>query len=479
MRQSGDSAKRLLALINRSHASCGKEQESERKIPPVSRVQNLVGDTGASAGSSSAKRRKTGKKVEVPPLPRPGGAALASSGVRKTLRKQGPVREPGVHEWQGQRPDPARATHLLLNPSVQCEAFTQRPDADKAKTAQFAEPWSPLSELLRLKYASRLRSLLVRLCRSYGREPPLLAFERWQCRRKLEEQKHRSSSSGVANDTRWEPLLPSIDTIDEGLVQDLVRGKLSKAQAQRVATEIACTSARLARKLAEHEREQKTSGTVDVVDDEVTIQARGNDLTSTVVVALGHRKPYLQISLQHYRKLQELHRLWLTAYSVADSDNGSIPSLGREDSVFKRHLWCLLARYEGLRGHGYQAALPGKAFDVLLDELDVSGECFASPLNTRYCGFCSAFPDVDGFFGSQGSFFNFAPSSGSFEVNPPFVPELMLYAVEHMEHLLRQAVGALSFVVIVPQWKSVPAWKRLQHSKWKRHGVEISKDSHR
>jgi len=49
--------------------------------------------------------------------------------------------------------------------------------------------------------------------------------------------------------------------------------------------------------------------------------------------------------------------------------------------------------------------------------LQVNAECFASPLNWQTGLYCSAFGDVDKWFGSQGSFFDFMPTrEGSFEV---------------------------------------------------------------
>eukprot|EP00951_Prasinocladus_malaysianus_P017748 scaffold140340_cov39-Prasinocladus_malaysianus.AAC.1 len=88
-------------------------------------------------------------------------------------------------------------------------------------------------------------------------------------------------------------------------------------------------------------------------------------------------------------------------------------------------------------------------------------ECFASPLNCYFGSFCSAFPDTDGVFGSVGSFFDFCPSGGSFEANPPFVPELMSAMARHMEALLQAASQALSFVVVIPAWKNVAVWPQL------------------
>ena len=56
------------------------------------------------------------------------------------------------------------------------------------------------------------------------------------------------------------------------------------------------------------------------------------------------------------------------------------------------------------------------SFDVLLQGMSIQFECFASPLNCRYGRFCSAFPDTDMAFGSLGSFFEFRPQQGSYEV---------------------------------------------------------------
>ena len=136
----------------------------------------------------------------------------------------------------------------------------------------------------------------------------------------------------------------------------------------------------------------------------------------------------------------------------------------------------MLARYESLGGAGYQAALGEKAFDVLKTRLGVGCEAFASPLNCRYGRFCSAFPDVDAPFGSLGSFFDFEPTRGSFEMNPPFVPETLSAAAKHAEALLDAAEGSgdrLSFVVVVPAWKDVPMWEALDGSKHKRGEVMI------
>jgi len=124
----------------------------------------------------------------------------------------------------------------------------------------------------------------------------------------------------------------------------------------------------------------------------------------------------------------------------------------------------MIARYEALSGAGYQIAVGNDGFDVLRERMGVRFECFASPLNCRYSRYCSAFIDTDAAFGSLGDFFSFYPQRGSFEANPPFVPEVMSRMVEHVHNLLYEALGPLSFVIIVPVWKKIAAWQELVDS---------------
>ena len=523
MRSSGGAAQRLLALIHGQKHPLQQQQHDDGTRPEQKRkrltgVPERVGEsvfTGLEGNNTlinelhegfvpeRKKRRKKinslsfesakskdiklkGKHTAAKPVNAAEAAAYGNSKEDKSHHERATVGE-------------QTRTHCrqLLDTRVNCEAFTQKRD-DAMLTPEityFRRTWSPKTEQLRMKYASKLRSLLLRLCRTHKRNPPLLAFERWQCRCKLQEQQERTAQLRVrkerTNDKhskvaegnvgeRWEPLLPTKTTADEGLVQDLERAKFTESKESEIEEQLSAASARLASKLVDYEESLNVASKLESDSsvkhfDDVRVDFRGKGKTSTVTVALGDSKPYLQISLQHYDKLEKLHSTWWKKGYARQTEGEDVS----EQSHFRCCLWNLLARYEGLKGHGYQAALPGEVFDVLFQELQVSGECFASPLNARYCHFCSAFPDVDCFFGAHGSFFSFTPTSGSYEANPPFVPELMLDAIEHMEDLLQKATGPLSFSVIIPNWKHVTAWKRLQKSKWRRHGVVIAKDRHR
>ena len=83
--------------------------------------------------------------------------------------------------------------------------------------------------------------------------------------------------------------------------------------------------------------------------------------------------------------------------------------------------------------------LGGGVFGALQRALGANFEAFASPLNTYYGAYCSAFPDVDAPFGSAGPFAALRPARGSYQVNPPFVPPVIDAAAEHILGLLERA----------------------------------------
>lgn len=126
---------------------------------------------------------------------------------------------------------------------------------------------------------------------------------------------------------------------------------------------------------------------------------------------------------------------------------------------FHARLYTMLQRYTGVTGlfsrieAGWHAAVPPQPFDHLRYQMDAQAECFASPLNARLPKFCSAFRDTDRFFGSLGSFIDYFPEEGSFEVGPPYDHEVMRIAFDHaLECLASPRVsGPLCFTFIIPE----------------------------
>merc|ERR1712125_63860 len=98
---------------------------------------------------------------------------------------------------------------------------------------------------------------------------------------------------------------------------------------------------------------------------------------------------------------------------------------GEDEAGFVDAVFCCLLRYRSVLQKGSQAACVAEVFDVLRRTFDSRFECFASPMNCRYSSMCSAFPDTDAVFGSLGSFFALRPRTGSFQLNPPFVDDVI------------------------------------------------------
>ncbi|CAM9597129.1 unnamed protein product [Scytosiphon promiscuus] len=191
----------------------------------------------------------------------------------------------------------------------------------------------------------------------------------------------------------------------------------------------------------------------------------------------------------HYDKMKELFRRACIQGSAKDPPPSSMANAAAVDrkaaSVlphwiddFHDCLFACLMRYEALQGGGFQASMGGDAFDVLLKLLGVKMECFASPFNCRYSRYCSAFADTDKPFGSVGSFFDFRPTEGAYEANPPFVRDVILKMAKHMEDLLQATPKALTFVVIIPCWKDSAGWIRLRDSAFLSKHFKLDQKDH-
>ena len=318
-------------------------------------------------------------------------------------------------------------------------------------------------ELRRFKLVKRMRHQVALKCGALGLSgPPLLMFERWVARAMLEGKR------GVPT-----PMFPALDA-GGGLACDLKRAGVALAAADAAAAELAAASAALAAKLegdggSDSDEEARNAAKARLAEDR-SAKVVADDAGPLLALKVNDAKPYMTLSKAHAGKLRAL-------YCRHSLGGAPLPPEGTpEHAAFLGSVFAMLCRYEAMGGAGYQAALGETAFDVLKKRLGVGCEAFASPLNCRYGRFCSAFPDVDGAFGSLGSFFEFRPQRGSFEMNPPFVPETLLKAAEHAEALLdaaEDAGGRLSFVVVVPAWRDVPFWAALEGSKHKRGDVLV------
>ena len=421
---------------------------------------------------------------------------------------------PPAEQW---RPAAAAAA-AASSPASESAALAAKPE----EPAPWHQRWRPhpAAELLRVSEMTFLRKQLSEMCHgSQATAPPLLAFERWLCRCQMRAAEEAPPSP----ESRVEPLLPADGAWrDPVFSTELQRVSIAAAAAGQVVARMAALAAASAAKVRSVEEGAPASvGEVQVVRHKHTMdvllepasllcppkkqqqqkqqqkqqqqkQAAG---AATLPVALRpvlRDKPKIfKLNPAHDAKLRSLFRRnYHGGHDGGDGGGGGGASNTGgavfdepvfDEALYRRFLYCVLARYHALLGHGFQAALGGRAFEVLLRRLEVRFECFASPLNCRYSSFCSVFPDVDWVFGSVGSFFDdasFRPRTGSFEANPPFVAELMQAMARRIDELLGASDEPLSFTVIVPGWTETPAWETLSGSAHRRAVWCIAKDDH-
>lgn len=193
-------------------------------------------------------------------------------------------------------------------------------------------------------------------------------------------------------------------------------------------------------------------------------------LTRTAAtVSLEYTGVVVECSAAHWEKLRQLH--------VRSS---------KSQKFLRNDAFCVLARLHALQGAnprsgGMQAALHGEVFDSLYNDFACLVECFASPLNCRWSHFCSAAADVDGPFGSLGSFYDFWPEEGSYQANPPFEPAVVATMAGHIDQLLHRAEECqkpLSFVVVIPSWPDEASWRSLQTSPFCTANVHLPQRLH-
>ncbi|XP_065360560.1 mRNA (2'-O-methyladenosine-N(6)-)-methyltransferase isoform X2 [Calliphora vicina] len=171
------------------------------------------------------------------------------------------------------------------------------------------------------------------------------------------------------------------------------------------------------------------------------------------------------INLTHLQKLEQLYR-----HNCFDD---------KKFDLFIGRVWCLLKRYQTFLGNVLnssqeaeltQASLPTPVFECLHRHFGVTFECFASPFNSYFRQYCSAFADTDAYFGSRGPFLDFKPVSGSFQVNPPHCEELIDASLLHIDKLLSETMEPLSFIVFLPEWKSI---SKLEENIYKRRSMVV------
>jgi hypothetical protein len=111
---------------------------------------------------------------------------------------------------------------------------------------------------------------------------------------------------------------------------------------------------------------------------------------------------------------------------------------------------CALLRYDTLGSEANQFVHNLDYKELLRKEVGADFECFASMFNHYYSGYCSMFYDIEGLFGSSGSFFGLTMKKGCFHVNPPYDENLLDKMGKHIKANIKPGV---IINAALPKWK--------------------------
>ena len=359
------------------------------------------------------------------------------------------------------------------------------------------------AEAARSAALDKLRKLFEREAARAGcPATPLLAFERW--RWAAVDAEGGGRGGGRQKGGKADPVLPNgTDEAEPGLVEDLLRAGVARAKALPCARCLARASGAAAKEVRRHVDRLRNSALPAGSAGLVEVQVHKHS------VDLAHGRFRVTVTHAAYGKLCALYRSAGEPPGAAGSpgpssgaargdEGGGVDwaaeakALGDELArageagsgrrvVFHQRLMAMLLRYKSIRGHGFQAAVGPRVFEVFQRHLGCSLELFGSPLNAHFNRHCSAFPDVDGVFGSVGSAFAFRPAAGSYEANPPFTAPLLDRTAAHLEALLADAAAggrALAFVAVFPGWRENAGWQRLSGSVHLEHAVVVAAADH-
>jgi phosphorylated CTD-interacting factor 1 len=326
-------------------------------------------------------------------------------------------------------------------------------------------------EVFRAEKISQHRQTLLQLCLEEKLPPPIYLWERWHCRCILAE---RERNPTITPETLRDDIMPCVDGwCDEGTVTDLVRASFPEENARNIATQLSSDSAKYVSDICSYAIQLKATPATSSKIPGVSVIQHKHTLD---FICSSSRKKILKINNAHYARLKE--QFIKVKTGLATEQQHGPPAVDIDEGLFHKRMYILLSQYHSLLGHGFQAALNEHSFRVLLEHFDVKFECFASPLNSTCSTFSSVFPLNDAHFGSVGNFFALKPTEGSFEANPPFIPELMLAMFTHISSLLTASTGPMSYVVIVPGWEDDPAWIALSKSKFLRRRWIVAATDH-
>jgi hypothetical protein len=115
-------------------------------------------------------------------------------------------------------------------------------------------------------------------------------------------------------------------------------------------------------------------------------------------------------------------------------------------------IWIILFRYQLLSSNNNQLAVIPSIYHNMINDFNLSVECFASAINTSLDYFCSIYYDVEKYFGSIGNFFNIEPIRGVYSFNPPYQYDVISNGIIKIINHMEKSSEKLAFIITIPIW---------------------------
>jgi hypothetical protein len=122
-------------------------------------------------------------------------------------------------------------------------------------------------------------------------------------------------------------------------------------------------------------------------------------------------------------------------------------------SNFDLYVWKMIYRYQLLGSNNNQLAVLPRILNKMKEDFGMNHELFGSSLNFTLDNYCSLYYDIEKYFGSSGSFFNYSISDGVYSFNPPYQSDIIDIGVHKLIKALDDNVNnKLSFILTIPIW---------------------------
>lgn len=115
-------------------------------------------------------------------------------------------------------------------------------------------------------------------------------------------------------------------------------------------------------------------------------------------------------------------------------------------------IWAIIYRYQLLGSNNHQLAVLPNIMKNMYNDYQLNFECFASAINSTFSSYCSIYWDLEKYFGSVGSFFNFIPIKGTFGFNPPYQKDIIEVGITKLLSILDNTNNELTFIITIPIW---------------------------